>query len=641
MQTSILAGMSSQFTWIDWLVVFAVLALTTWLGVLKAGRQATIRDFFLGGRKLPWWAVSGSIVATEISALTFVSVPWVVFQPGGNLTYLQLGLFGSVIARVIVGFLLVPAYYEREVYSPYDYMGNRLGERVRSMTTALFVLGGVLGQSARIYLTGLVISVVMRDELAAIAGRFGGNELAWAIAIMALISIVWTLLGGMTTVIWTDVMLFGAFFAGAAVVVATVAWRLDGGLSQLFREGWAATTSGVPWAAWGAPATSGAWGKFTLFDLSTDPRATYTLWTAIIAATWGGVGAYGTDQLMAQRMFCCRGPADARKAIIGSAVSQIVTILVSLAGVGLFVFYQHHVPSDAAQALLADRADGDRIFPVFVVEVVPVGLKGLILAAIFAAAISSVMGILTALSQTVMSAFYHPLRARSLARRGIQSGQSVPFEELAERGGGDAEQRRSVLVGRLLVVFWGVVLSLLAYGAQFAAAKHKAVLDLGLSLAGYAGGALLAGFALAFMRLRIDGRGYLWSAPLSVLTIFSLAWHRDTSIEWYRDWSLVTCVGLGAILLAAWLWFNRSRSISGAAGAQRVCPLGVQTLLLIAGIVGVCWLNVCGHWGQGPPDRFGNATFKVLAWPWYVPIGSTVAFVWGYLLAGRRPAGVS
>ena len=118
------ATLSSQFTWIDWVVVVGYLAFTTWLGAKMAGRQASIRDFFLGGRKLPWYAVSGSIIATEISAVTFIGVPYVVFKMGGNFTYLELGVFGSFFARVIVGYVLVPAYYKREIYSPYDYMGN-------------------------------------------------------------------------------------------------------------------------------------------------------------------------------------------------------------------------------------------------------------------------------------------------------------------------------------------------------------------------------------------------------------------------------------------------------------------------------------------------------------------------------------
>ena len=632
-----LAVMAGRFTWVDWLVVVATLAFTTWLGAKKAGKQATIREFFLGGRRLPWWAVCGSIVATEISALTFVSVPWVVFQPGGNITYLQLGLIGSVLARIIVGYWLVPAYYQREIYSPYDYMGARLGGHVRTVTTTLFVIGGLLGQATRVYLTALVLRVVMHDELTGLAARFGGNDLIWAIGLMAAVSIGWTLMGGMTTVIWTDVMLCLAFYAGAIIALGTIIWNLEGGLGQLIREGWSATVSGVPWGTgWGAPRPSGPWGKFTLFEFSTSPIKNYTIWTALIAATWTNVGLFGTDQLMAQRMFCCQSQRDARKAIIGSAVSICLTILVSIVGIGLFVYYQHHAPGAEALALLNGQPDERPIFPVFIVEVVPVGLKGLILAAIFAAAISSVMGVLTALSQTVMTAFYNPLRERALARRGVAATLSGNIELLAEQGGGDAESRRSVLVGRLLVVFWGLALSATAYGTQFAAAKHKALLDVGLAFAGYAGGGLLAGFVLAFLPLKIDDRGYRWSAPLSLLTIFSLAWHCDTHLDWYRDWTVWVCVVGCGTLLVTWLLF--AVRLGGRVAAKPVLPVALQTLVLVTGLVGVFWLNRHGHWGRLSDDALGNPRFMVLAWPWYVPVGSVVATGWGYLLARRREA---
>lgn len=640
-----LAAFSARFTWIDWLVVVGYLALTTWIGAAVAGRQATIRDFFLGGRKLPWYAVSGSIIATEISALTFVSVPWVVFQPGGNFTYLQLGVFGSFFARILVGYILVPAYYRREIYSPYDYMHNQLGGHVRDMTTALFALSGLLAQSARIYLTAEVVIVLLNDQLSWLTARAGLDPLAWAILLIMAVSVVWTLIGGMTTVIWTDVVLFLAFAAGAVIALGAVVFSLDGGWPQLFHAGWQATQSGVPWASWGDPRPSGPWGKFTFFDWSVDPTRDLTLWTAVIASTWGGLGAYGTDQLMAQRMFCCRNPREARWAIISSAVSQIVTITVALVGVGLFVYYQTHVPSDAAQALLANKTSGDRIFPIFIVEVIPIGLKGLIIAAIFAAAISSVMGILTALSQTVQTAFYGPWRAHVLRRRGATVNLAASHEPITDGGTPPAEDRRSVLVGRMLVLLWGVVLSLTAYVAQAVAARYPSILQFGLTMAGYCGGALLAGFALGFLPLRIDGRGYLWSAPLSVLYIFAIVWHRDPRLAWYQDWALLVCTAGAAVLLSTWLIAvgreRRRAALLTKGGPPRalsapVLPVGVQTFALLAGLAGVLWLHLHGHFGEGSPDRFGRPTFRVLAWPWYVPIGSVIAFVWGWLLARRR-----
>jgi Na+/proline symporter len=629
MMPPVLAELQGKFSWVDWLVVVAYLAFTSWLGARMAGKQATIRDFFLGGRKLPWYAVSGSIIATEISALTFISVPWVVFQPGGNMTYLQLGVFGSFFARIIVGYILVPVYYEKEIYSPYDYMGNQLGGRVRSMTTALFTLGGLLGQSARIYLTAQVLIVLVPGHLYWLESNLGLDMLAWAILMIMLVSVAWTLVGGMTTVIWTDVVLFIAFFTGALIALGTVVYSLEGGLGELLRTGWDAVSSGVPWASWGQPATSGPWGKFTFFDFSTDPVKTYTIWTAVIASTWGGLGAYGTDQLMAQRMFCCKNIRDARWAIISSSLSVIVTIIVAMVGIGLYAYYQTHTPSEGALRLLAEKKHGDRIFPVFAVEIIPIGLKGLIIAAIFGAAISSVMGILTALSQTIQTAFYNPHRERSLAKRGMAVSLAASAEAAAEHGTASHEDRRSVVVGRLLVIFWGVALGGMAYLAQLVAARYPSILDLGLAMAGYCGGALLAGFALGFLRLRIDGYGFMWSGPLSVGIVFSLVWH-----EW---WAHIVCWIIAAALLTTWVGVGLSKNLPPAV-------LTARGLFLAAGVAAMLALTYYGYAEVIDPVTgvakvnadTGYTVKKVLAWPWYAPIGSLFAFFWGWGLANKK-----
>ena len=623
-----LAAFSAQFTWIDWLVVLAYLVFTSWLGAKMAGKQATIRDFFLGGRKLPWPAVSGSIIASEISALTFVSVPWVVLQPGGNLTYLQLGIFGSLLARLIVGYWLVPVYYKREIYSPFDYMHNQLGGRIRGLTTVLFVIKAMLAQSSRIYLASEVIVVVLNDQLVWLSHHLGLNELAWAIAIIAVVSIGWTLMGGMRTVIWTDVALFACFTLGAIVALFTVAYALSGGFAEMFRVGWEAKQSGFP--EYGLPLKeSGAWGKFTFFDWNASPLRTYTMWTAVIASTWGGIGSYGLDQTLAQRMFCCKNARDAKLAMITSSVSQLVTTTVALVGIGLYAYYQSHPL--VGQALELFKAKGDRILPIFVVEVVPRGLKGMIIAAVFAAAISTMMGVLTAVSQTSMAAFYNPLREWQLRRRGISVSLAANVEELAGKAEAGAEDLRSVLVSRLLVLFWGVMLALLSYFTLYVAHYYPSILDLGLAMAGYILGALLAGFLLSFLPLRIDSRGFMYAAPLSCLCVFALIWH--------QPWTHAVCwIFAAAILL---IWFAQlaleARAPLTERGGAPVLPWPLQTVFLLLGLLLMLCLNYYGYW-PGTPDQDGNPVYLTVAWPWEMPLGCTVAFVWGYLLARCRVA---
>jgi solute:Na+ symporter, SSS family len=609
----LLAGFSAQFGPVDWLVVLAYLVFTSWLGAAMAGKQANIRDFFLGGRKLPWWAVSGSIIASEISALTFVSVPWVVFQPRGNLTYLQLGVFGSLLARVIVGYWLVPAYYRREIYSPFDYMHNALGGHVRGLTTVLFVLKALLAQSSRIYLAAEVLVTVLNDQLVWLARHLGLNELAWAIGIIAVVSIAWTLFGGMRTVIWTDVALFACFTIGALVALGTVIWALPGGAGDLWRAGWNARESG-------------GWGKFTFFDWSTSPTRDFTIWTAVIASTWGGIGSYGLDQTLAQRMFCCRNAREARWAIISSSVSQLVTFTVALVGIGLFAYYQNHPLVGEAQRLFEEK--GDRILPIFVVEVVPLGLKGMIIAAIFAAAISTMMGVLTATSQTSLTAFYLPLRRWQLRRQGAPALHG-DVEALEAVGPATAEDRRTVLVSRGLVLFWGVALALLSYYTWYVAQEYKSILQLGLAMAGYILGALLAGFLLSFFPLRVDSRGFMFAAPLSCLCVFALIWH--------QPWTQIVCWSAAVLLLAAWIGLL-VREGPGAKRPPLVLAWPAQTLVLLLGIAGMLWLNYHGYW-PGPLDKAGHPGYITVAWPWEIPLGSAVAFVWGYLLARRQPDG--
>ena len=209
---------------LDWGVVLVLLVGTTLIGHLASGKQESLRDFFLGGRRLPWYAVAASIIATEISAVTFISLPSVVAREGGDWTYLQIGLFGSLFARGIIAWFLVPAYYEREVFSPYDYMGAKLGEGVRRTATSLFALGGILGQSARVYLTAVVLGVLLENELAWVAAQTGVSPLAVAVGVITLVAMAWTLMGGMRTVIWTDVMQFFLFaIGGVAALVVLIA----------------------------------------------------------------------------------------------------------------------------------------------------------------------------------------------------------------------------------------------------------------------------------------------------------------------------------------------------------------------------------------------------------------------------------
>ncbi|MEO1237369.1 MAG: hypothetical protein AAFX76_11330, partial [Planctomycetota bacterium] len=424
-------ALGGRLGWLDWLVVAGYLGLVSVLGVWLAGRPTGVNAFFRGagagaeavqpdgepsedgeptpesgtkasggGGGLPWWAVAGSIMATIISAVTFVTVPSRAFREGGDFTYLQLGLIAGLLSRGFVAFVLVPAYFRHRVVSPYDYMALRLGESARSVTTACFTLMGVLGQSARVYLTAAVLELVLYGSLTSLEATTGVSPIAASLILVGVVAVAWTVVGGMATVVWTDAMLFVVFVVGGVVAIGVVAVELPGGLGQVFGDGWEA-------------------GKFKVFELEMDAALSltnpFTPLAAFVAVTLGNIGVYGTDQLVAQRIFCCRSRGDAQKAVMMSYAAEAVAALMLLVGVGLWVFYRAFPERLAGRAGEQVAANPDDVFPVFILTQVPAGLSGLIVAGIFAAAVSSLTSILAALSQTTLSAVVLPWAAR---RRG-------------------------------------------------------------------------------------------------------------------------------------------------------------------------------------------------------------------------------
>lgn len=485
----------TQFLWIDWAVLLGYLVLTTWIGHRLRGSQATMNDFFLAGRSLPWPAVTGSIVATEISAITFVGVPGMVFAAGGDFTYLQWGI-GSLIARVIVGVWFVKVFYERGIFSPYDYMQQRLGSGARALTTMLFFVGSILGQSVRLLVTALILWTVT------------GLPFEWCIAIIGVFAVLWTLMGGMTTVIWTDVIQFFVFIGGGLLALGVMIARIDGGLGGILE-------------------VAGDAGKLRLLDLSTNPDVQFTLWVGLLAMPFQNLAAFGTDQLNAQRMFCCRSASDASKAIIASSVSLLVTVLMLFVGAGLFVYYLQN-PPDAAETALFLK-DSDSVFPVWITTVLPPGLSGLILAGAFAAAISSLDSALAALSQTSLALVH--------SKRGMDEG----------------DQKKLIRQSRMVVVFWGLALIAVAIGLQ-AVRGQMNLLSLAFGMVTYTYGPMLGAFLLALSPVRRDIRGVVVGTVVSILLVL---WVRPDIYNILVHFGVLSVEEAGAIrpkINFAWLY---------------------------------------------------------------------------------------
>jgi SSS family transporter len=470
-----LAAIETHFTMLDWAVVLGYLLLTTWIGHVLSGKNVTIRDFFLGGRSLPWWAVSGSMIATEISALTFIGVPGGVYALNGDWTYLQWGI-GSIIARMAVGYWLVPIYYKEEIYSPYDYMGARLGEGVKQLVTGLFSLGAVLGQSVRVLVTALILQTVT------------GLSTEVCIVLIGAFAAVWTLMGGMRTVIWTDVIQFGIFVFGGLLAFGWLVGHI--GWEEIVRI----NTHAGP---------DGAIDKMRVFDFTPpwdNSLLNYTFWVGVLAMPFQNLAAFGTDQLNAQRIFCCGSPGEARKAMVWSSVSLLTTLLMLAVGSGLFAWYHVNGLSPDEAAKFAENPNF--VFPVWITTVLPPGLTGLILAGAFAAAISSLDSVLAALSQTSLSAWY---------------GR----EKLEKEGHGPEMVRRS----RIVVVVWAALLSgfavMLAGG--YAGSDNKNLIDLAFGMVAYTYGPLLGVLLAAILPGRRSFAGLLAGVAVSILLV---AWVR-------------------------------------------------------------------------------------------------------------------
>ncbi len=429
------------FGWINWCVLVAFVLGTTWFGHRLKGKAAGLDGFFLGGQGLPWWAVSASIMASQLSAVTIIAVPGAIFAPGGNLLFLQGTLLGFIVAKLLMSWLFVKAYYERKIYSPYEFIEHRLGSGAAQLSRGLFLVSAILGHGVRLLTIALVLGVVVDIPI------------GQSILIIGVFAVLWTIMGGITTVIWTDFILFGVIVAGALVSLLVVVGGLPFGLGEAVRQ--------LDEAA-----------KLRLLDVAADPTKTWTIWTGLICFAIFELAQNSVDQVITQRMMCCRNAREARKAVLGSLGIVVLTLLMSAIGLGLWLFYQHHPPDPGAAAFLAEQPS--RAFPYFIMHELPPGVSGLLIAGIFAAGISTLDSALAALSETTVNGIY---------RKWIRP---------------DATERQCLRMSRVSVVVWGFVLCLLAFVAGHLV-RNEGLLNLAYKMPVLTYGPLLmvAFFALA------------------------------------------------------------------------------------------------------------------------------------------------
>jgi SSS family transporter len=428
--------MNSYFNAADWLIIFLYLGGIILLGVWFGKDQKNTRDYFLGSKNIPWWGIGLSIVAAETSALTIIGVPAMAY--GTDMAFLQL-IIGYVIARIILAIVMVPHYFKGEIYSPYQLFGNAFGHSVRQTAGGFFLLSETLAAGVRVYVACIPIQLLL------------GIHILPAIFLFVILSLIYTYIGGVKAVIWTDAVQFGLFLGGGIFTLIYIPQVFPGGIHEVLRQASAA-------------------GKFHWLNPQFSWHDPINIWMGIIGGTFMVMSSHGAEQLIVQRVLACKNVADGRKALALSAVVIFPLFLIFLlCGAMLWVFYQAHpfkIPLPEARPGIKSN---DFIYPIFMLTEVPHYLKGLLIVALLSAAMSSVSSALTALASVSTMDF-----VKGFISKGRSELYYLNFSKIS-------------------TVFWAAALIWVAYLSR----QQPFILDAAFKLRGLTSGALLGGLLLA------------------------------------------------------------------------------------------------------------------------------------------------
>lgn len=358
---------------IDLTILVAYLIGTLAFGLYMGRGQKSATDYLLGGRNLPWWVLLLSIVATETSTATFLSVPGIAFgnaaEPG-DLRFLQLPL-GYLIGRTIAAYGLLPLYFKGKLFTAYDVLRQRSGPHVRGVASALFMVTRTLCDGLRLYLAALVMQFMFDCSLST------------AVISLGIATVIYTVIGGIKAVVWTDAIQFAVYMLGALIAFVLLGQQVDGGLAQTF-------------------STEAMQERLRIFDFGFDLSSPYTFWAGLIGGAVLSIGSHGVDQLIVQRYLCARSQRDAQKALLWSGPVVLVQFAIFLLlGLGLSAFYAQHPPSE-------EFTKGDQVLAHFIVHHLPVGLVGIVLGAVFSAAMSTLSSSLSASASALVNDFILP-----------------------------------------------------------------------------------------------------------------------------------------------------------------------------------------------------------------------------------------
>src|SRR6267154_1667892 len=463
---------------LDLAIIALYLIGITLFGLRFRKRQRSLRDYFLAGRDIPWWAIALSIVAAETSTLTIISIPGLAYDT--NLTFLQVVL-GYVAGRFIISFVLLPHYFRGDLYTAYELIEKRYGPNLRSLTSGLFLLSRAAAEGVRVYAVSIVVSIAL-----------GTGEVA-SIAIITLLTLIYTFEGGLAAVIWTDVVQTAIYVFGTLLGIATIVHYVPGGWAHIHQ-------------------IAAASGKLHTFDFTLSFWKPYTFWAGFVGGMFLTTAGHGTEQLFVQRLLAARSQRQSVTALLSSgAVILFQFGLFLMLGVMLFAYYM--LPS-------AHFGKADRIYPTFIVTQMPHGIAGLLIAAILAAAMSNLSAALNSLSSSTILDLFLRLRPHT-------------------------DERRRMVLSRFATVAWAIVLFSLAL-----LSLHRAghVVEVGLQIASISYGALLGVFLLGVLTRRATELG----AAIGMLCGFAVEVYlwKFTSVPW-TWWVAIGTAGTFAVGLSA------------------------------------------------------------------------------------------
>jgi SSS family transporter len=425
-----------QVSTIDYAIIILYLIGITVFGKLIGGKQKTVKDYFVGKKEVSWWVISFSIVAAETSTLTFISIPGLAYLT--NLNFLQL-TFGYLIGRIIVAQFFLPAYYKGELSTAYSYLQNRFGNKTRSLASVTFLFTRTAADGVRLFATAIPLYLML--DISPML----------AIVIIAIVALLYTFTGGLKGVIWVDAIQMFIYIGGAILAGIYLIKGIPGNIAEMI-------------------SSTEISSKLSVFNLGFDQGFSgffsqpYTLLSGLIGGAFLSMSSHGTDQLIVQRLLAAKNLIESKKAIITTGVIIIFQFaLFLLVGFLLYLYFG------------ALDMKSDEVFPKFIIEVLPSGVRGIIIAGLFAAALSTLAGSITSLSSSVMMDLY------------------IPFQKTID-------EKKNLLLSKLFTVFWAVML---IFSAFIFMESSKAVVEVALSIASFTYGGLLGTFLLGLSNDKI------------------------------------------------------------------------------------------------------------------------------------------